>query len=661
MQEISSLDLKFITTELRKNLINGIIRKIYQYKPLKDFARYQLLFEIFTPQKGPFWLYADSNKIFITQYKKVAPTIPLNFCMFLRKYLIGRKIRDIKQHEFDRIIEFSTDNNVLIFEFIYPGNVVLCDSSYNTIMPLEIQRFRDRLVLPKKPYYYPPSRVNPFALSLEDFQNLVKKSDSKIIVFLANLGFGSIYGKEICSRVRINENKITLDLNLQEVLAVHKVIEFLDKIKLNPTIYADLATPFQVEIYKGKEVKQTGSFCQALDEFWVKQEIEVVKEEKEKKIEEQKAKVARILTQQEKAILKWEDIEKEDREKAETIYNYYSLVESVLNGIRKARNKGMAWEEIKSRIEEEDTQEADAIKEIREGEGIVMVNLGGKEIELDFRKSVEENAEHYYVDAKWAKKKFVGAAKAVERQKLKKPEIPQIITEPKIMPKKRKRWYEKFRWFVSSNGFLVVAGKDATTNNLLIKKYLETSDLVFHANIQGAGFVVIKSKAPRATKFASIKEREEMPDETKKEAAEFAATCSKAWSKGLGNIDIYSMRPEQISKTPPSGEYLPKGSFMISGSREWYRDKEVKLSVGVKVSKAKNRAEVVAGPVMSTRKHSDYFVTIQPGLKQSLELAKDIKNNWLIKAKPEDKNLIEKIPLEDIQKVIPAGKGEIIG
>ncbi len=214
--------------------------------------------------------------------------------------------------------------------------------------------------------------------------------------------------------------------------------------------------------------------------------------------------------------------------------------------------------------------------------------------------------------------------------------------------RKRKKWFEKFKWFRSSQGFLVVAGRNASQNEMLIKKHTEGKDLVFHADIPGAAFVIIKS------------EGHDIPEETKKEAAEFAAANSKAWARGMGNVDIFSVTPDQVSKTPPSGQYLPKGSFMIHGERVWYRDMELKLSVGVKIDREERVAKVMAGPVMSIRKNSDYFVTVRPGFKKSMELAKNIKSKILIKAKPEDKSLIEQIPLDEFQVIIPSGMGDVM-
>jgi len=194
----------------------------------------------------------------------------------------------------------------------------------------------------------------------------------------------------------------------------------------------------------------------------------------------------------------------------------------------------------------------------------------------------------------------------------------------------------------------VVGGKDATSNEVLVRKHAEPSDLVFHSDIHGSPFVLVKSGDS------------EISDYAKKEAAEFTAAYSKAWTSGLATVDVYAVRPDQVSKQPPTGEYLPKGSFMIYGQREWFRDVELKLAIGVKIDRENESVEVLAGPVMPIRKQTDYFVTIKPGDIEATNLAREIKNKILIKATPEDKVWIEKVPLDEFQKFIPGGKGEIV-
>jgi len=269
---------------------------------------------------------------------------------------------------------------------------------------------------------------------------------------------------------------------------------------------------------------------------------------------------------------------------------------------------------------------------------------------IDIRKSVPENASLYYKESKKAKRKVDGAKRALEEtlkkiDKLEKErrKLAEIQIRPKEKEKKEKRWYERFRWFFSSDNLLVVGGEDATTNEILIKKYLEKNDLVFHADIHGAPFFVIKNPDGR-----------EISEETLRETAEMAASYSKAWKKGLGSCNVYYVTPEQVSKKAPPGEYLTKGAFMIYGEKEWFRGTELALGIGFKINE---KMEVTGGPISVVEKNSRYFIKIGPGDKKSKELAKEIKDFVLKNARKADFEKIKGIKIEEVQKWIPSGKG----
>ncbi len=230
-------------------------------------------------------------------------------------------------------------------------------------------------------------------------------------------------------------------------------------------------------------------------------------------------------------------------------------------------------------------------------------------ITLDFRKTVEENAASYFEKAKKAKRKIEGAKKAlaISLEKLKREEEKKVASkEPTLKKIKKKEWFEKFRWFVSSEGFLVVAGRDATTNEILIKKQTESGDIVFHTDAAGSPFVVIKA------------EGREISKNTVKEASEFCASFSRSWKRGLTTTEVYSIKPDQISKEAKAGEYLTKGSFMIHGDRTYFTP-EINIAIGVYNEK------FMAGPISAIKKHcKEYFLIVQ-GDRNPSDVAKQIK------------------------------------
>ena len=147
---------------------------------------------------------------------------------------------------------------------------------------------------------------------------------------------------------------------------------------------------------------------------------------------------------------------------------------------------------------------------------------------------------------------------AEELKSLKPAALMEALAKRKV-ERENKEWYEKFRWFTSSDGFLVVAGKDTVSNEVLVKKYTSQEDAVFHAEISGAPFAVVKA------------EGKTISEQTLHEAGEFAASFSRAWRENAGSADVYWVKLDQLSKSGPSGESVPHGAFAVVGKRNWTR------------------------------------------------------------------------------------------
>ena len=199
------------------------------------------------------------------------------------------------------------------------------------------------------------------------------------------------------------------------------------------------------------------------------------------------------------------------------------------------------------------------------------------EVVLDARKSINENAAAYFEKAKKARAKKAGLLKAIADVERKITELEGKVgaegeareAAEKLVEKKveKKEWFERFHFFKTSGGRLCISGKDAKQNELAVKHYFEEPDLFFHADVQGAAATILKGGT-------------EASEEEKKEAAQWAACFSSAWKAGFTSVDVYAVRREQVSKTPKPGEYLPHGSFIISGKREWFKNTELALAIG---------------------------------------------------------------------------------
>lgn len=229
------------------------------------------------------------------------------------------------------------------------------------------------------------------------------------------------------------------------------------------------------------------------------------------------------------------------------------------------------------------------------------------EIELDINKSVHENAAIYFELAKKAKGKIEGVNKAINiaEKKLKSLEQKKEKEEEKktvVKIEAKKEWYDKFRWFYSSEGLLCIGGRDATTNDILIKKHLDETEIVFHTEMAGSPFFIALGKPG---------------DATIEECAIATACFSKVWKNDMPALEVFYVQKDQVSLTPKAGEFMPKGSFMIYGRKTQVHAK-LEMAIGIKEGK------IVSGPVKAIAANSEKSVRIIQGSLKPSDAAKKI-------------------------------------
>ena len=119
-------------------------------------------------------------------------------------------------------------------------------------------------------------------------------------------------------------------------------------------------------------------------------------------------------------------------------------------------------------------------------------------------------------------------------------------------------WFERFYWFISSENYLVISGRDAQQNEIIVKRYLTKGDVYVHADLHGASSTIIKNSNPTAP----------IPPLTLSQAGQACVSRSAAWDAKVVT-SAYWVYPDQVSKTAPTGEYLTTGSFMIRGRKNY--------------------------------------------------------------------------------------------
>ncbi|KAJ3176325.1 hypothetical protein HDU87_005367 [Geranomyces variabilis] len=307
-------------------------------------------------------------------------------------------------------------------------------------------------------------------------------------------------------------------------------------------------------------------------------------------------------------------LQEESAKTAQAIEANLLLVDSIINTVRSFIASGMDWTDLEDLVKEEkkkgnpvasvitklrldvgmvtiqlrDTDwtdsddddddadetdsEADSVDENEDENGKQAAKPAPKEptllsVDLDIYMSAFANARRYYDTKKGAavkQDKTLQAAEKVIKAAERKIGIDLKSTQqvtPAITKMRKPYWFEKFLWFISSENYLVVGGRDATQNELLVKRYLKKGDIYVHADLHGAASVIVKNIAdPDAPRV--------VPPTTLHQAGTMSVCMSRAWDAKIVT-SAWWVDDTQVSKTAPTGEYLTTGSFMIRGKKNW--------------------------------------------------------------------------------------------
>jgi hypothetical protein len=223
---------------------------------------------------------------------------------------------------------------------------------------------------------------------------------------------------------------------------------------------------------------------------------------------------------------------------------------------------------------------------------------------------------------------------------------------PSIPVRQSEQWYEEFRWFHTSNDFLVIGGRNADQNEQLVKKYLEPGDRFFHTEAHGGPVTILKATGPSESARDDI----DIPRQDREEAAQFAVSYSSVWKDGRFAGDAYEVDPDQVTKTPESGEYLEKGGFAIRGDREYYRDVAVGVAVGIT---CEPDTRVVGGPPSAIVDRAVTSIEVEPGRYAQNDAAKRLYREF--KTRFEDDTFVRKVASPDlIQEFLPPGGSRMV-
>ena len=608
---LSALDLRALVKEISQLIVGGVIVNAYMIGDL-------LMFKIrcvdgvsrILALKPPRW-------ISLTSYDVEKPTQPPAFCMLLRKLMRRARITSFEQLGFDRIIKMRAEGrrgvHELVVELVREGNVVVCDSNMDILGAYREVEYKDR-ALKRGLKYNPPPNVILDVDEERALEALKGRRQKAFYVALALVGSPEL-AYEVLARSSVNpEDDVDSREDVERI--VEKARELLKSLD-NPRpsiIYVDegpfSVVPIDFVIYAECKKRTYDRFYEAVADYFYENFKEGLLRDKED-VEKERKRIEATIRGVKEAMAeieaKIEGLGKAIRFVEGRTEDFQELLEAFRE----------AWARGEDRPSPEPRVEGASVIEVNRKSKTLKVEVEGVELSFRPHESLMANVSSLYDELKELKRRLEASRRAladleVEMASLAEKEVEMAREVEGKMRKRRepKHWYEKYLWFRSSDGFLVVAGRDASQNEALVRRYLEERDLFFHADVVGAAAVIVKC------------EGKEVPQATIEEAAQFAACYSKAWRAGLGSVDVYWVYGKQVSKTPPSGEYLPKGSFMIRGGRNYLKGVELKLAIGLVVQGGE--ALVVSGPPSAIAREALAYVALVPGDEDKESVAKRI-------------------------------------
>jgi predicted ribosome quality control (RQC) complex YloA/Tae2 family protein len=677
-KEFSSFDIAAAIKELKTTLSESRVNNIHQ------LDEKTVVFKLHKTDLPPIRLVMEAGRrLHTTSYAEENPAEPPAFCMILRKYLRGAWVAGIDQYEFERIVtvSFRTKTGLLklVVELFGDGNIILTNEQNVIIHALAFKKMRDRDILHNVVLELPPSSgKNPFKVTQSELEETLKNAgETEVVRSIARfLGVGGVYAEEILLQAKVDKTKHCNVITNEEVRGIFEALQTLLAAVSGGNLEACIilgeegdfvdVVPIKLKRYEGCKVQVYNSFNQALDEFYLRVTVaeRAVNNLEVDKIKKEAERLRRIVADQEKSI--HEDEAKAERDKliGDVIYAHFNELQTFQDQLIKANIQGHDWSVIITTVmaAKKTGKVPAAYVEGFDGKNLAL-NLGIDNFHFSFnlRDSLFDNANRYYEHGKRAKEKSQGALSALQDSKRKLAKIERQLTEAEELKSlkpaqimealskrkeemENKEWYEKFRWYTSSDGFLVVAGKDTVSNEVLIKKHTSQEDVVFHAEITGSPFVVIKA------------EGRVISEQAIREAGDFAASFSRGWRENLGTADVYWVKVDQLSKSGPSGESVPHGAFFVVGKRNWFRNTPLKVAIGIIVGE---ETMFVGGPVDSVKAKTKFYVVLVPGDTAGKELLKQILKSLMLKLPKEQREKAGKTSIEQVREFVPYTKGTI--
>ena len=627
---LAGIELRYLVDQISNQAQDYYVSNIY------GITKDSLLFKLHHTEKSDLFMMISTFGVWLTSVK-IDQMEPNRLLKRLRSDLLRLKLKKIKQIGSERIAYFTFEGFgkefVLVGEFFGDGNILLCNNDMKILALQHSIDVRHRKLRVGLEYTQPPkSGLDIFNMLESDFDDLKTTDLVAGKWFGRTLGLPKKYVEGIFGNANIDSKKIGNLLTHEEIKKIFettkKIVSDVSSGNHDAIIVRNEKTevlPLKLGKLEG-EITNVNSFIEGLDTVFTGDLVEkgksIQSSGSDKKIKELQTQIS----EQEKAI--------------ETVKERSKNITNVANSLFEMVSKGTTSLEDVSAQETLASHNAKLVSE----KGISLIVIQDEKIKINIKASLQSIASVLFDEAK----KQSGAIISIEKIKAeteKKLEKFQNKTESEqdlilVTEIRKKSWYERYRWFFTSDGFLVIGGRDAASNSAVVRKHLGKNDKIFHGDIHGSPFFILK-------------DAKDAPDTSMNEVAHATVCFSRAWKEGMYGVSAYWVNPDQIKKSAPSGEFLPKGSFTIEGQRNFINSANLKLAVGI--IPQEDDYVLTCGPPETIKKNSICYAIIEPHGSEMVDAAKKIR----VEFSKIYEEITKKISLDDFVRVLPAGQSQI--
>jgi len=362
--------------------------------------------------------------------------------------------------------------------------------------------------------------------------------------------------------------------------------------------------PHLLQQHKEQQCLKYSTFAVATDEFFSHLSSQKVSHRADAAEAAARERLAKIQADQQRRVDGLVKEQERWREGAQLVEAHAEDIDRALGVINSALETGMDWEALEQLVSVEQANEnpiALLIHALKLDKDEVVMALPDIDdwddsdpdslppihhVAVSIKDSAYGNARTMFAQYRASKEKeektmeastvALKAAEAKAKQQL--AEAQKQKQRVQVMPQRKVYWFEKFAWFITSDNYLVVAGKDAQQNEQLVKKYLRPGDAYLHAEVHGAATCILRAKRRRRKDGRT--QVIPLSDQALRDAGTFTICRSSAWSSKMVT-SAYWVESHQVSKTAPTGEYLTVGSFMIRGRKNFLPASSLEMGLGV--------------------------------------------------------------------------------